>query len=381
MEKQADFVSPTSVVTQKTQYERTVTYEQKQTQVNPVEMTQQRVAYQQTSQGVNRKHLDQPTDISGAAVQIEEQASEPTAASALATISRQERTSSQVSDSTDSLVLNKRYINQKNPAANYSKTRSEVGLSTAQMAQGSQQVMAVTYSPQGRGRSKASVDPNAFSAETQTNSLHGSPTSSMLSAKGQVATGEKNAPVIETKLPSGNMIQDTLYRLKGEVGGSVKQAFVTVNEVTQLVAVENGKFEVEIAMVKGINNISILAFDATGSVGKKDLKLLHNPPVGVPLVILESPRNGKQGVKEGDAIIVSGTIDTPEISQATLFLNGIPIRVRVTNGRFKKKIFMPNTRITTFRIMAKNKNSPPGYSALHTILSGYDIDITNPRPY
>jgi hypothetical protein len=98
-------------------------------------------------------------------------------------------------------------------------------------------------------------------------------------------------------------------------------------------------------------------------------------------VVLESPQNGKQGVREGDPVIVSGTIDDRSVTRATLLLNGIPIKLKVIDGRFTKKVFMPNTRITTFRVMAQNKNSPPGYSALHTILAGYDIDIVNPRPY
>ncbi len=238
--------------------------------------------------------------------------------------------------------------------------------------------MTVAYATENT--SKANIAAGAFSTGN-TSSLHGSPTAPMLSGKGMAASGEKNAPVITTQLPSGNITNETLYRLKGEIGGSAKQAFITLNEVTQLVSVVNGIFEVEVAMIKGINKISILAFDSSGNVGKQEVKILYNPPPGVPLVVLESPRNGKQGVKDGDPVIVAGTIDDSSITRAILLLNGIPIKLKVVNGRFKRKIFMPKTRITTFRVMAQNKNSPPGYSAMHTILAGYDIDIINPRPY
>ncbi len=359
-----------------------VEFGQRSNAATPTKMVQQRVSYQQAAQGVNERFLDQPTDLSGAVAQATGQPSAPGAASAVATISRQESASS-AATSTNSFVLEThRYATSENSAVGNVKTRRRsVNLSGSLQTEtgGQQRSLTVAYATESA--SKSSIGIGAFSTTTGSNSLHGSPTSPMLSGRGTAVSGEKNAPVIKTDLPSGNITDETLYRLRGEVDGNVKQAFITVNDVTQLVAIVNGKFDVEVAMVKGINQISILAFDSSGNIGKQNLKLLYNPPPGVPLVQLESPRNGKQGVKEGDPIIVSGSIDNRAITRATLLLNGIPIKLKVLNGRFKKKIFMPNTRITTFRVMAQNKNSPPGYSALHTILAGYDIDIVNPRPY
>jgi hypothetical protein len=360
-----------------------VKFEQRSTSVGSTKIIQQRVAYQQATQEVDKKSLDQPTDLVGTVAQMEQITEAPKTDAQLASISRQEHAPSVVPSSSDNFVLEtSRYVAQEQkPAVNYAKSSTSTDLSAAALhrpqAVGKERKLAFAYT---QDKSKSKIDVGSTVKGTSS-SLHGSPASPLLSSRGRAAAGERSAPVIHTKLPSGNTTTQTLYRLKGEIEGGVKQAFVTVNEITQLVQVVNGEFEVEIAMVKGINQISILAFDSRGGVGKQTIKLLYTPPPGVPLVTLETPANGKQGVKEGDPIIVSGTIDNPSITQATLYLNGIPIKMKVVNGRFKKKVFLPNTRITTFRVMARNKNSPPGYSALHTILSGYDIDITNPRPY
>jgi hypothetical protein len=363
---------------------RRVKFAPRSASMKSTNIIQQRVAYQQTSQEVDKKSVDQSTNLidMGTVVQMDKAANPPATETQVATINRQKRATS-ISTSPDSFVLEtQHYATQERPTFDYDKARGGVELSASTLHQSKtidqERNLTLAYSAQDKSRAKVAVSTSARAVSSSRNS---SPNSPLLSSNGQASAGEKNAPVIKAKLPSGNTTSDTLYRLRGEISGGVKQAFITINDVTQLVKVMNGNFEVEIALVKGVNEISILAFDASGGLGKQSLKLLYNPPVGVPVVKLVEPRNGKQGVKEGDPIIVSGTIDDNSITHATLYLNGIPIKMKVVNGIFKKKIFMPNSRVTTFRVMAQPKNSPPGYSALHTVLSGYDIDITNPRPY
>jgi hypothetical protein len=191
----------------------------------------------------------------------------------------------------------------------------------------------------------------------------------------------EGGPQIMVDIPSGNMTNTQLFRLSGVIDGDIRGAFVTVNGSTQIAVVENGDLLADIALVKGINDISILAFNSGGGVGKKNFQLLYTPPQGVPTVVLESPENGRQGAKAGDPVIVEGRIDDVWITQAKLLLNNVPIPLKVKGGRFRRKIFLPETRVTTFRIMATGKNGQTGYSSLHTVLIGYDIDIQNPRPY
>jgi len=72
-------------------------------------------------------------------------------------------------------------------------------------------------------------------------------------------------------------------------------------------------------------------------------------------------------IKEGDPIILEGTVDDTSITHVTLFMNDVPIKIKANNGRFKRKVFIPRGRITTFRVMARAQDGTAGYSALHTV--------------
>jgi hypothetical protein len=211
---------------------------------------------------------------------------------------------------------------------------------------------------------------------TQSDSLSTPLTNSALS-------GTEEAEVkIEADLPSGNITNSQLYRLIGTIDSDVKTAFLTVNDVTQLITVVDGTFVAEIALAEGTNDINIMAFNSRGKVGRKSFKLLFNAPVkGIPVIRLDSPENGRQGVKQGETIIVEGTIDDPSINSATLLLNQTPIPLTVKNGRFHKRVILPGGTIFVFRVMAQNKDGVRAFSPAHTVLSTYDIDILNPRPY
>lgn len=186
---------------------------------------------------------------------------------------------------------------------------------------------------------------------------------------------------IKADLPMGNITQKSLYTLRGEIGSDVKQAFVTINDVTQMVTVKDGVFVAKIAMAEGINKVNVLAFNSKGEIGDQRYKILFRPRKAVPLINILSPENGKQGLKEGDMILVAGTINDKSIKTALLILNNSKIKIKVRKGRFQHKIFLPANRVNTFRISATGLNGMIGYSPLHTILIGASFDINNPRPY
>ncbi len=85
-----------------------------------------------------------------------------------------------------------------------------------------------------------------------------------------------------------------------------------------------------------------------------------------PVIKLESPRDGLE-VRGYDGIMLEGTVDDPDIKKVTLLLNGIPVPIKVQDGRFSRKIFLPG-RFSTFKMMARNKSGTIGYSDLHKVL-------------
>lgn len=192
---------------------------------------------------------------------------------------------------------------------------------------------------------------------------------------------EKRNPLITIERPESNMTSQPLYTLMGNIDQDVKLLFVTVNEVTQMVPVLKGEFKAKLSMAQGINQIDIMGYNSSGGIGQLSTKILFKPRISIPVVRLLSPPNGLQGIMEGDAVVVRGTVGDPRITQATLFLNNVPIKIKIENGSFRRKIFIPRGRVITFRVMATNQEGGVGYSPIHTLLSGYETDIFNPRPY
>ncbi len=206
--------------------------------------------------------------------------------------------------------------------------------------------------------------------------------SSSIVRPGSSTSTQESDIKIDVDLPASNMTNKQLYKVSGSIDSDAKVAFLTINEVTQLIALQNNTFEAEVAMAEGINDFNIMAFNSKGHMGKKSFQILFNAPRGsVPVIKLDSPVNGRQGVTQGERILVKGRIDDVNITKAILLLNKTPIPLEVKNGRFNKKISLPQGKIFVFRIMAKNRQGNRGFSPAHTVLSSYDIDILNPRPY
>jgi hypothetical protein len=187
---------------------------------------------------------------------------------------------------------------------------------------------------------------------------------------------------MELNLPPGNKTSHQLYQLTGFIDSDVRTAFLTVNDITRLLQLSNGAFKAEVALREGVNGLSLIAINSRGKKSTKSFQIIFVPPLGgVPRISLDSPRNGMQGVREGDQLIVEGTISDLTITQAILLVNKVPIELEVRNGHFKKQIFLPKGRVITFRVMAKNKNGVLGYSPLHTALSAHETEVDNPRPF
>jgi hypothetical protein len=186
---------------------------------------------------------------------------------------------------------------------------------------------------------------------------------------------------ITVNLPVGNKSSKRQFLLTGSIRPKIRKAFLTVNDDTRPLKLNSESFRVLVTLKKGLNKFTILAMTKKGGVGSKSFQLLFSPTRMGPIVTLTSPQNGQQGFKAGQAIWVEGTVSDPTVTNATLFLNEIPIKMKVRNGSFKKKVFLPDNKINTFRVMAIGADGIPGHSAKHTVLAGYDIDINNPRPY
>jgi len=354
--------------------EKRLKLEERTSTAVPVRVSKVRVTYKDKMAEVEMKVLDVPV------VETEAVQSAPVEAVAaeVASVSKLEVAAIDPLAEASVLPTPDRLVEDTAPAQVYEKA-DEAAVVDAPVSRTVEKVIDMKKRS-AKAAAKTTVVAFKTTRKSSLDSIQPSQTTSLLSEQAG-GTSDSDIP-LEVNLPEGNVTNQQLYKLTGSIDPEIKMAFITVNDVTQLVTVVDGTFEAEIALVKGINKVTVLAFNSKGGIARKAYQIYFTPPAGgVPVIKLESPENGRQGAKEGDPIVVSGTISDPTITEATLLLNRVPIKLKVENGRFRRKIFLPAGRINTFRVMAKNKNGVVGYSALHTVLSGYDIDVLNPRPF
>ncbi len=194
--------------------------------------------------------------------------------------------------------------------------------------------------------------------------------------------------IITVNLPVENKATDRRFVLSGRVRPNVESAILTINDDNaKILRLYSEEYFVTVATLsKGLNKFTIVVLTHEGKMGVKTFQLLYQPPLNAPVIVLYSPENGQQGVKAGDTILVEGLISDQNIKTATLYLNKTPINLMVTNGEFKTEVQAPNNKITTLQVRALGKKGVYGYSAQHTVLTGYGYEIPvmhgkNPRPY
>lgn len=193
--------------------------------------------------------------------------------------------------------------------------------------------------------------------------------------------------IISVNLPVENKATDRIFILSGRIHPDAKSAFITVNDNTQSLKLYSDEYFVIMTNLKrGLNKFSIVALTHQGKMGVKTFKLLYSPPINQPIVVLYSPENGQQGIEAGETVLVKGITNDQSITEATLYLNKIPIDLEVKKGEFTREIQAPDNKINTFQVRVLGKKGVYGYSAQHTVLTGYGYEIPvvlneNPRPY
>jgi len=128
--------------------------------------------------------------------------------------------------------------------------------------------------------------------------------------------------------------------VKGTVSDArLRKATLAVNSDSRVISVENGAFEATVALVKGRNVVTVMAYDADGNAGKDSVTLDYAEPTsGMPVTIV-SPRDGQVfDVSERSTIIVKGTVGDHDIKRAKLILNGNPMDIAVSDGRFAQQV-------------------------------------------
>ena len=136
--------------------------------------------------------------------------------------------------------------------------------------------------------------------------------------------------------------------VKGTVSNrGTKKAVLTVNTDSRVISVDNGSFESVVALGKGRNTVSVMAFDQDGNVGKDTITLDYDTPTSGSPIVITTPKDGQVfDVSEMSVIAVKGTIGDQDIKRAKLIINGNPTDIVVNRGYFQQGVALVQERDT-----------------------------------
>jgi hypothetical protein len=173
---------------------------------------------------------------------------------------------------------------------------------------------------------------------------------------------EKNKEIKTLKIKS-QKAENQNQELKRNIK-SLKQKIIAMKRTKELNIKKKNK---EIAELKNKCRKKIKEYTKL----EKDTRRYTNPLS----IILTNPVNGRERARAGEQISVEGTMNDKKIKEAHLLLNNKPVPIKVYRGRFKKNIFLPDTEVVTFRVLATGSDGIISYSSLHTVSLGEKINI------
>ncbi len=194
-------------------------------------------------------------------------------------------------------------------------------------------------------------------------------------SRGTLMAQNKIGPKVRILSPGSGSTDSISQTIKGVVSDTrVRNATLTVDNNSQVISVENGRFEATFSLSKGRNTVTVMAFDSDGNVGKDSITLDYSgSSEGAPVNIIY-PRDGQVfDVSENCVVTVKGTVGDPDISRAKLILNGNPMDIVVNRGYFEQKVALMEEQ-NTIQIEAVNRRGQVTHSPV------VNVGTVNVRP-
>jgi len=157
-------------------------------------------------------------------------------------------------------------------------------------------------------------------------------------------------PKVRIITPVSGDTETMAQTVSGTVSGArVDKVTLAVNNDSRVVSVDKGRFNASVALFKGRNIITVMAFDGEGNVGKDFVTLNYKAPESDVLVKITEPRDGQvYDLSDASTIIVRGTLSDKTVRHAKLVLNGHPKDIVVRSGRFEQEVALVSERNRLF---------------------------------
>ena len=166
-------------------------------------------------------------------------------------------------------------------------------------------------------------------------------------------------PTISIDSPQdGYLTTNSTATIEGTVAATplLDEATLTVNGVSKTITVSDGVFSEQVSLVIGDNILTVSVSNVMGT----DSDSITVTRGSTPVVDITSPLNG--AIFQATPITVEGTVDAiPEVTEATLTLNGNASTITVTNGEFSETVDLAvgeNTIVVSATNVAGASTSP-----------------------
>ena len=161
-----------------------------------------------------------------------------------------------------------------------------------------------------------------------------------VSRAGRAVAKNMLGPAVMITSPKPGRTNSLSQVITGTVSDArARKATITINNESKVISVERGSFEAVVALSKGRNTVTVMAFDLDGNVGKDSITLDYSEPSEGPPVTIISPKDGQVfDVSERSVVIIKGTVGDQDIKRAKLIFNGNPMDITVNRGYFEQKV-------------------------------------------
>ena len=145
---------------------------------------------------------------------------------------------------------------------------------------------------------------------------------------------------IRIERPQAGTTAQGVQPLTGRLlGGTAKEVFLSLNGEQQMLDVWGTKFEGEVGLRPGRNQIRVVAVGPRGILAEESREVQYAPPAPSSDIKIVSPTDGTVFDSTGpDVIPVEGTVSETATGTATVVFNNFTVPVGVREGRFATTI-------------------------------------------
>ena len=149
------------------------------------------------------------------------------------------------------------------------------------------------------------------------------------------------------------------------VGGHAARLVLYVNDTSREVVNNEGSFQANVSLQRGLNHIRVVATDWRGAESEDTITVEYITPAVPNGIAITRPRDGHTLTPDVPPVIqVEGQVDSPDVRTVRLVVNGRRIAVPVHDGRFRKALPVAEPVVRLWAELPRKRGPPLRSQAL-----------------